>query len=173
MPSSSSRGATRTDPVSENERASLTPDSASPSNSNALPYGSDRRFVSFSQVRIAGRDRHRPPEVLDGAAVVARSPIGAGERGEQIGVLAGVLFGAEQDRQRFLPGVSSRQCRAQTDTRVDVRGMLENDRAKSGLGFLRSSHAELQPRDPQPDLDVGGILGDDPLEDGKRFDGSS
>ncbi len=51
--------------------------------------------------------------------------------------------------------------------------MLEKDGAESGLGFLRSSHAELQPRDPQPDLDVGGILGDDPLEEGQRFDGSS
>ena len=51
--------------------------------------------------------------------------------------------------------------------------MLEKDGAEPGLGFLRSSHAELQPRDPQPDLDVGGILGDDPLEEGKRFDGSS
>jgi hypothetical protein len=39
--------------------------------------------------------------------------------------------------------------------------------------FLRSSHAELQSRDPQPDPDVGGSVHDDPLEDGKRFDGSS
>ena len=51
--------------------------------------------------------------------------------------------------------------------------MLEKNGAESGLGFLRSSHAELQPRDPLPNLEVGGILGDDPLEDGKRFDGSS
>jgi hypothetical protein len=29
--------------------------------------------------------------------------------------------------------------------------MLEQDGAESGLGFLRSSDAELQPRDPQPD----------------------
>ena len=71
------------------------------------------------------------------------------------------------------PGVSSRQGHAQTDTRVDVRGMLEKDCAEPGLGFLRPSHAELQPRNPQPDLDVGGTLGDDPLEDGKRFGGSS
>jgi hypothetical protein len=135
--------------------------------------GSDRRFVSFGQVRIAGRDRHRSPVVRDGAAVVARSSIGAGERREQIAVLAGVQFGALQDLQRFLPGVSPRQRRTQTDTRVDIRGMLENDCAKSSLGFLCSSHAELQSRDPQPDLDVDGILHDDPLEDGKRFDGSS
>jgi hypothetical protein len=51
--------------------------------------------------------------------------------------------------------------------------MLAKDGAESGLGFLRSSHAKLQPCDPQPDLDVGGILGDDLLEDGKRFGGSS
>ena len=51
--------------------------------------------------------------------------------------------------------------------------MLEKSRAESGLGFLRSSHPELQPRDPQPDLDVGWMLGDDLLEEGQRFDGSS
>ena len=49
--------------------------------------------------------------------------------------------------------------------------MLEQDGAESGLGFLRSSHAELQPRDPQPDLGVLGILDNDSLKDGQRFDG--
>jgi hypothetical protein len=125
------------------------------------------------QVRIAGRDRHRSPEVRGGAAVVARSSIGASQRGVQVAILAGVLLRGEQNRERLLPGVHSRQARPQTDTRVDVRGMLEHDGAKPGLGFLRSSDAELQPRDPQPDLDVPGIPGDDPLEDGKRFGGSS
>jgi hypothetical protein len=35
--------------------------------------------------------------------------------------------------------------------------MLAKHRAESRLGFLRPSHAELQPRNPQPDLDVAGV----------------
>lgn len=51
--------------------------------------------------------------------------------------------------------------------------MLQKDRAEPGLGFGRSSGAELQRRDPEADSDVGGILSDDPLKQGERFDGSS
>jgi hypothetical protein len=42
--------------------------------------------------------------------------------------------------------------------------MFEKHRAEAGLGFLRSSNPELQPRDPQSGLGVGRILRDDPLE---------
>ena len=105
--------------------------------------------------------------------ILAGTPVRSRESAEQVGILAGVTLGVVQNGERFPPGVSSRQCLAKTDARVDVQRMLAKDRAEPGLGLLRSSHAELQPRDPQPDLDVGGILGDDPLEDGKRFDGSS
>ena len=51
--------------------------------------------------------------------------------------------------------------------------MLDKDRAEHRLGFVRSPEPELQPRDPQPYLDVGGIPRGDSLEDGNRFDGLS
>ena len=119
-PSISSRGRTRTDAVSEADRASLTPPSANPSTAIDEPYARSRGFVTLDQVRITRRERHRPPVVLEGAAVVAGAPVGAGEGAEQVGVLARVLFRVEQDRERFPPGVSPRQCRAKTDARVDV-----------------------------------------------------
>jgi len=47
--------------------------------------------------------------------------------------------------------------------------VLEQHGAESGFRFLRSSDAELQPGDPEPDFGIAGIFGDDSLENGERL----
>jgi hypothetical protein len=77
-------------------------------------------FESIDHVRISWCERLRPPEVIQGAAVVAGAPVGAGKGAEQVSVLARMLFRFEQHPEGFPPSVSSRQCGAETNARVDI-----------------------------------------------------
>jgi len=111
------------------------------------------------------------PEVREGAPVVADTAVGAAERAEEIGALAGVPFDVGEDRQRLFRLPSPRQHGRETDAGVDVGGMLPEYRAKPGFRVGETSQARFETRHPQARLDVGRVLLDQPHEDLHRLDG--
>src|SRR5262245_31970421 len=123
-----------------------------------------RGFESRSEIRVGRRERSGPGEVIERRTIVSITPVCAGERAEEIAVLACVLLGRTKNFKGLGCRTSACQRGAEADAGVHVGRMISKDRAKRSFSFLRSAESEIESRHPQPRVDIGRILLGDALE---------
>jgi hypothetical protein len=125
-------------------------------------------FVAVHDVRIRAGDGQRARVVVERGAIVAAAPGRASDRRKEIAVRPRVGLRRVEHVQGFLPRALARQDPAEADAGVDVLRMRGENVTESRFRLSYLSQPQLEPRHPQPRLDVPRIAGDDLFEQPDR-----